>query len=80
MRSQGGPASFFGGFRPNAASPDEAKRRLAGAYLAAGNIEEARNHYREAFRLFPSEENEKLVTAMEKRRKADNPQPDGASN
>ena len=27
-----------------------------------------------------SEENEKLVTAMEKRRQADNPQSDGASN
>ena len=50
-------------------------RRLAVAYLAAGRIEKAREHYAEAFRLFPSEENEKLLMAIEKRNKAGNPQP-----
>ena len=49
----------------------EAHRRLAGAYLAAGNIQKAREHYEEAFRLFPSEENEKLVMAIVKRSKAE---------
>jgi tetratricopeptide (TPR) repeat protein len=58
----------------------EAHRRLAGAYLAAGDIEKARQQYAEAFRLFPSEENEKLVVAIERRSKAGNPQPDGAAN
>jgi tetratricopeptide (TPR) repeat protein len=53
----------------------EAHRRLAGAYLAAGNIQEARKHYAEAFRLFPSEEHEKLVLAIDKRSKAESPQP-----
>jgi tetratricopeptide (TPR) repeat protein len=51
----------------------EAHRRLAGAYLAAGNIEKARKHYAELFRLFPSEENEKLLVAIDKRGKAGNP-------
>ena len=51
----------------------EAHLRLAGAYLAAGNLEKAREHYAEAFRLFPSEENEKLLSAIEKRVKADKP-------
>ena len=53
----------------------DAHRRLAGAYLAAGKIEKAREHYAEAFRLFPSEENAKLLAAMEKRIKAESPQP-----
>jgi tetratricopeptide (TPR) repeat protein len=51
----------------------EAHRRLASAYLAAGKIKQARDHYAEAFRLFPSEENEKLLIAAEKRLKAENP-------
>jgi tetratricopeptide (TPR) repeat protein len=51
----------------------EAHQRLAGAYLASGNIEKAKEHYAEAFRLFPSEENEKLLLAIEKRSKADQP-------
>ena len=50
-----------------------AHERLAGAYLAAGNLEKAKEHYTEAFRLFPSEENEKLLSAIEKRVKADKP-------
>jgi len=55
----------------------EAHRRLAAAYLAAGNIEKASEHYEEAFRLFPSEENEKLVLAIGKRSKAESPQSPG---
>jgi tetratricopeptide (TPR) repeat protein len=34
--------------------------RLAVAYLAAGKVEQAREHYAQAFRLFPSEENAKV--------------------
>lgn len=51
----------------------EAHHRLAGAYLASGNIEKAREHYAEAFRLLPSEENEKLLIAIDKRSKSDQP-------
>ena len=51
----------------------EAHERLARAFLAAGNLEKAKEHYAEAFRLFPSEENEKLLGAIEKRVKADKP-------
>ena len=58
----------------------EAHRRLAGAYLAAGSIENARKHYAEAFRLFPSEENEKSLAAIDRRVRTENPQPDGAAN
>jgi len=53
-------------------SPD-AHKRLAGAYLAAGKLDKAREHYAEAFRLFPSEENEKLLTAIDKRTSAEKP-------
>ena len=56
----------------------EAHHRLAGAYLAAGKIQKAREHYAETFRLFPSEENEKLLMAIERRNKAE--QPNGAAN
>ena len=58
----------------------EAHRRLAGAYLAAGKIEKARAHYAEAFRLFPSDENEKLLVAIEKRSNAENSRPAGAAD
>jgi hypothetical protein len=51
----------------------EAHERLARVYLAAGNLEKAKEHYAEAFRLFPSEENEKLLSTIEKRVKADKP-------
>ena len=51
----------------------EAHQRLAAAYLASGNLAKAREHYAEAFRLFPSEENEKLLAAIEKRLQADQP-------
>jgi tetratricopeptide (TPR) repeat protein len=57
----------------------EAHRRLAGAYLAAGDIEKARQHYAEAFRLFPSEENEKSLAAIDRRIRSENPQQDGAA-
>ena len=57
----------------------EGHHRLASAYLAAGKIEQAREHYARAFRLFPSEENEKLLFAVDKRIKERNPQ-DDASN
>ena len=53
-------------------SPD-AHKRLAGAYLAAGKLDKAREHYAEAFRLFPSEENEKQLTAIDKRISAEKP-------
>jgi cytochrome c-type biogenesis protein CcmH/NrfG len=49
--------------------------RLASAYLAAGNIKSAGEHYAQAFRLFPSEENQRLLIAIEKRMKERNPQP-----
>jgi tetratricopeptide (TPR) repeat protein len=42
-------------------------RQLAFAYLAAGKMEQAKEHYAEAFRLFPSEENEKSLNAITKR-------------
>jgi len=53
----------------------EAHRHLANAYMAAGKLDKAREHYAEAFRLFPSEENEKLLAAIDKRIKAENPKP-----
>jgi|ERR1041385_8542948 tetratricopeptide (TPR) repeat protein len=56
----------------------EAHRRLAGAYLATGNIRKAREHYAEAYRLFPSEENEKQLFAIDKRIRAENPQASGS--
>jgi tetratricopeptide (TPR) repeat protein len=58
----------------------EGHHRLASAYLAAGKTEQAREHYAQAFHLFPSEENEKLLTAINRRIKEGNPQPDGAAN
>jgi tetratricopeptide (TPR) repeat protein len=57
----------------------EAHRRLAAVYLAAGRIDKAREHYAEAFRLFPSEENERLLVAIDKRIKAEAPN-DAAAN
>jgi tetratricopeptide (TPR) repeat protein len=53
-------------------SPD-AHKRLAAAYLAAGKLDKAREHYAETVRLFPSEENEKLLTAIDKRTSAEKP-------
>jgi tetratricopeptide (TPR) repeat protein len=57
----------------------EGHQRLALAYLAAGKTEQARQHYAQAFQLFPSEENERLLIAIDKRIKEGNPQPDGAA-
>ena len=51
----------------------EAHERLARAYLAAGKLDKAKEHFAEAFRLFPSEANEKLLSAIEKRIKAESP-------
>jgi tetratricopeptide (TPR) repeat protein len=51
----------------------EAHQRLARAYLACGDVEKAKEHFAEAFRLFPSEENEKLLAAIDKRIGAEKP-------
>ena len=58
----------------------EGHHRLASAYLAAGKTEQAREHYAQAFHLFPSEENEKSLIAINKRIKEGNPQPDGKAS
>lgn len=58
----------------------EGHYRLAAAYVAAGKIKEARAHYAEAFRLFPCEEYEKLLIAIDKRIKEENPQPVAPAN
>ena len=58
----------------------EGHQRLASAYLAAGKTEQAREHYAQAFQLFPSQENEQLLIAIDKRIKEGNPQPNGAAN
>jgi tetratricopeptide (TPR) repeat protein len=57
----------------------EGHYRLAMAYLAAGKIERAREHAATALRLFPSEKNEKLVKAIDKRMKAGSPLPEDSS-
>jgi tetratricopeptide (TPR) repeat protein len=54
--------------------------QLAAAYVVAGKLKEARTHYAEAVRLFPYEEYEKLLIAIDKRIATENPQPDGAAN
>jgi len=46
---------------------------LATAYLAAGKLEEARTHFAEAARLFPCEEYEKNLVAIDKRLATANP-------
>jgi len=51
----------------------EGHHRLASAYLAAGKTEQAREHYAQAFHLFPSEDNEKFLIAIEKRIKEGSP-------
>ena len=45
-----------------------------------GKVEKAKEHYATAFRLFPSEENEKLLVAIEKRRTNLNPKPNASTN
>jgi len=55
-------------------------RGLGAAYLAAGETAKAREHYAEAARLFPSEENEKALMAIERRIEAEKPQPAGPPN
>lgn len=51
--------------------------RLGSAYLAAGNIKKAQEHYSEAVRLFPSEENMALLNAASLRIKQEIPQQAG---
>jgi len=58
----------------------EGHHQLASVYLAAGKTEKARQHYAQAFQLLPSEENEKLLAAIEKRIKEGNPQLNGAAD
>ena len=41
--------------------------RLAYIYLSAGNLEQSRHHFEEAYRIFPSEENKKCLDAINKR-------------
>ena len=60
-------------------SPD-AHRRLATAYLAAGKLKEARAQCAEAVRLFPSEEYEKALIALDKRIKRESSQPIAPAN
>jgi tetratricopeptide (TPR) repeat protein len=58
----------------------EGHRRLAAAYLVAGELQKAREHFAEAVRLFPSEENEKLLIAIDKRIKEENLSAGGPGN
>jgi tetratricopeptide (TPR) repeat protein len=51
----------------------EAHKRLGKAYLTSGTLDKAKEHFAEAYRLFPSEENEKVLGAIEKRIKAESP-------
>ena len=48
--------------------------RLANAYLTAGDVTNARAHYGEAVRLFPSEDNRALLNALNTRIEQDRPQ------
>lgn len=57
----------------------EGHHRLASAYLAAGKTDQAREHYAQAFHLFPSEGNQTLLIAIEKRIREGTPQ-DGPAN
>jgi hypothetical protein len=45
----------------------EVHRRLADVYLAAGKLQEAREQYAEARRLFPTEQNSALLMAIDQR-------------
>jgi tetratricopeptide (TPR) repeat protein len=54
-------------------------RLLASAYLAAGKVEQAREHYLHAFELFPSEEHQRLLVAINRRIEG-GPQPSGSAN
>jgi tetratricopeptide (TPR) repeat protein len=54
--------------------------KLAAAYVAAGRIKEARAHFAEAARLFPCEDYEKLLTAIDKRIATESPQSHAPAN
>lgn len=43
------------------------QHRLGDAYLAAGKLDKAHEHYAEAYRLFPSDENKNLLATLENR-------------
>src|SRR5437870_10261446 len=58
----------------------EGHRRLASAYLVSGDLRKAREHFAEAVRLFPSDENEKLLIAIDTRIKAEVPRPQKPAN
>lgn len=49
--------------------------RMANAYLTNGDITNAMTHYREAVRLFPTEDNQRLLNAVTQRMDQENPQP-----
>jgi len=55
----------------------EGHRRLGMAYLVAGRLQKAREHFAEAVRLLPTEDNEKLLIAVDKRMQMENSQADG---
>ena len=54
-------------------------RLLASAYLAAGKVEQAKEHYLQAFELFPSEEHQRLLAAINRRIEGGF-QPSGSAN
>ena len=54
--------------------------QLASAYVAAGKLKEARAHFAEAARLFPCEEYEKMLIAIDKRIATEKSQPDAPAN
>ena len=58
----------------------DAHEQLAEAYLAAGKLEKAKENYAEAYRLFPSDRNAKLLGAISARIKTENPQSNNAAN
>jgi len=45
----------------------EGHHRLALAYLAAGKMEKAKEHFDRAYQLFPSEENGSILNAIQRR-------------
>jgi tetratricopeptide (TPR) repeat protein len=52
----------------------EGHHRLGMAYLAAGKLAQAKDHFEQAFHLLPSEENQKMLQALQQRINSDNHQ------